>query len=418
MSAHLQRALVLMQQSRYDLAEKELRLALGEEPESPPAHAFLAVCLNEREEFDQATREARQAIERAPEWPTAYAILARVYLARNRPKEAEPVAQEALRLDPDDPHHYELLARIGLAQRDWGKALEFAERGLAVDAEDAECANLRAMALTRLGRTEEAARTVESALARDPENALGHANLGWNFLQQRNYPKALEHFREALRIDPTNDYAKAGLVEALKARYPFYGLMLRYFLWMGRQSAKLQWVIILGLFFGQRALRALADANPALQPWIQPLLIAYLVFAVLTWVTAPLFNLLLRLNRYGRYALSRDQRLGSTVFGLLLLPAVAALAFWALTGSVLGMLASLYFGLLLLPVTAIFRCAQGWPRLVMVLYTLVLAGLMPASLVAGPVDLELGRNLFMAFIWGSVLSQFAANLLMMATVPR
>jgi tetratricopeptide (TPR) repeat protein len=418
MSAHLQRGLVLFRQSRYDLAEKELRLALAEEPDSPQAHAFLALCLNEREEFAGATEEARQAVAGAPEWPTAHWILAQVYVARNRLDEAERAAREALRLDPDDADHYAMLARIHLGRRDWSKALECAEGGLAVDAEDVECGNLRAMALTRLGRTQEAAAAVEAALAREPENALAHANLGWNYLHQGNHTKALEHFREALRIDPTHDYAKMGLVEALKARYLIYRLILPYFLWMGRQSARLQWAIILGLFFGQRALSALARANPALEPWVKPLLIAYFVFAVMTWVSSPLFNLLLRLNKYGRYALSPDQRRGSTLFGVMLVPALASLAFWAVTGSALGMLASLYFGLLLLPVTAIFRCGDGWPRWVMVLYTLALAALMPAALVVGPVDPDLGANLVIAFAWGSVLSGFAANFLMMARVRR
>lgn len=418
MSAHLQRGLILIEQGRFDLAEKELNLALAEDPDSPRAHAFLALCLNERQEYQRATEEARQAVERAPEWPTAHWIMAQVYASRNRLDEAERAAREALRLDPDNPGPYATLARIHLARRDWAEALKFAEGGLAVDAENVPCGNLRAMALTKLGRTQEAAAAVESALARDPENALGHANLGWNYLHQGNHQKALEHFREALRIDPTHQYAKMGLVEALKARYFLYGLMLRYFLWMGRQSAKLQWVIVIGLFVGMSVLRNVAEEQPALAPWIAPIRIAYIIFAVMTWVASPLFNLLLRLNKYGRYALSRDQRLGSTLFGVMLIPALGSLVFWAITGSPVGLLSSLYFGLLLLPVTAIFRCSAGWPRWLMVLYTLVLAALMPAAILAGPFDPALAGNLTMGFVWGSVLSAFAANFLMMARVRR
>jgi tetratricopeptide (TPR) repeat protein len=419
MNPHLHRALVLMQQSRYELAEKELRLALAEEPESPQAHAFLALCLNEREEFAEATDEAQRGIRAAPDWPTAHSILAQVFVSRRRFDEAEMCAQEALRLDPEDPHFHELLARIYMLKRDWARALESAERGLALDAEHVECGNLRAMALTKLGRTQEAARTVEAALAREPENALSHANLGWNYLHQANPKKALEHFREALRIEPTNEWARQGMVEALKARNLIYGLMLRYFLWMARLSGRMQWVIVLGLYFGYRALQNLAAQNPAWGPWIQPLLIGYIIFAVMTWVSSPLFNLLLRLNRYGRYALSRDQRLGSTVFGIMLIPALASLAFWAATGSGLGMLASVYFGLLLLPVTAIFRCSPGWPRWTMVFLTLVVAALMPAGFVIWMLgNKELGENMMLSFGWATLLSSFAANFLMMATVRR
>jgi tetratricopeptide (TPR) repeat protein len=418
MNSHLQRGLVLIQQSRFDLAEKELRLALAGDPDSPQAHAFLALCLNHREEFAEATEEARQAVQGAPEWPTAHAILGEVFLARNRPEQAEQAAKEALRLDPEDVEHYELLARIALAHRDWARALDWAERGLSVDAEHVGCGNLRAMALTKLGRSAEAVQAVESALARAPESALSQANLGWSYLHEGNKQKALEHFREALRLDPTHAYAKMGLVEALKARYPVYGLMLRYFLWMARQSRVMQWVVILGLFFGMRGLGWLANQNPALGPWIEPISIAYLVFAVLTWITVPLFNLLLRLNKYGRYALSRDQRLGSTVFGIMLVPALVSLVLWAATGRALAELASLYFGLLLLPASVIFACSGGWPRWLMVLYTAVLAALLPAAIIVMPFDSPLGGTLIGCFIWGSVLSGFAANFLMMATVRK
>ena len=83
---------------------------------------------------------------------------------------------------------------------------------------------------------------------------------------------ALEHFREALRLNPSLEWARAGLVEALKARYPVYGLLLRYFLWMSTLSRRAQWAVILGAC-SFRALRAVATNNPALAPWITPLLV-------------------------------------------------------------------------------------------------------------------------------------------------
>ena len=92
------------------------------------------------------------------------------------------------------------------------------------------------MALVQLGRKDEAQQTLGSALANDPENALTHANQGWALLHRGDHAKALEHFREALRIDPELDWARAGIVEALKARHLIYRVMLRFFLWMGRQS--------------------------------------------------------------------------------------------------------------------------------------------------------------------------------------
>src|SRR5262249_28741674 len=119
------------------------------------------------------------------------------------------------------------------------------------------------------------------------------------------------HFREALRIDPTLDWARAGMVEALKARHLVYRLMLSFFLWSGRLGRKMQWVLILGIFFGQRVLHDLAKNNPALAPFIDPIVYALFGFVLLTWTASPLFNLMLRFNRFGRLALSREQVVAS-----------------------------------------------------------------------------------------------------------
>ena len=61
MNPNLQRALLLFQQSRHDLAEAELRQSLASEPQDAYAHALLALCLSKRESFQEATDEARQA---------------------------------------------------------------------------------------------------------------------------------------------------------------------------------------------------------------------------------------------------------------------------------------------------------------------------------------------------------------------
>lgn len=418
---HLQRALVLLEQTRFDLAEKELRLALADDPDDPFAHAFLASCLNARDDYTPAMAEAQAAIRLAPDWAEAHAILARVLIGRHRFDEARLAAVEALRLDPEDPDYHGLLANIHLGEQQWQAALEEAERGLALDAEHVLCNNLRAMALTRLGRAEEAGATLSATLARNPEDAFSHANLGWSSLHQRDPNKAREHFREALRLDPTMDYARLGMVEALKSKNLVYALMLRYFLFMSRLGKRAQWAVVLGGYFGYQFLRAVADKNPDLAPWITPLLVLYIVFAILTWIAVPLFNLLLRLDRFGRHALSRDQRVASNWVGLMLLTILSALAVWLFAEepySFLGLAAAVYFGLLLLPVSAIYNCDRGWPRSWMIVYTVALAVLGPSWFLLYPVNREVALLALQAFVWGSILSGVVANFLMMATVRR
>jgi tetratricopeptide (TPR) repeat protein len=382
MNPNLERGVLLYQQSRHEMAEGELRQALAAEPEDAYAHALLALCLSHREQFEPATAEAQQAIHLQPDFSFAHYAHARVLYDRNHYKEALAAIQEAIRLDCDDADYFSLLAGIHFDQQRWRDALEAAEQGLQFDAEHVGCTNLRAMALVKLGRRAEAGATIDAALSKNPESALTHANQGWTLLERGDPKRALEHFREALRLDPQNEWAQHGIVEALKARNFVYAAMLKYFFWMSRFSPRAQWGIILGGYFGNRLLGSLAKTNPGLAPWILPVQVVYVCFALMTWMASPFFNLLLRVNRFGRLALSREQTVASNWFGACLLCALLGLisCLWTATRDP-GLMAALVFGFLLLPVSAIFRCPSGWRRNAMAGLAVCLALLGLAAIV-------------------------------------
>jgi len=294
----------------------------------------------------------------------------------------------------------------------------YAERGLAIDAEDVACNNLRAAALIKLGRRAEAGATLDGTLARNPEDATSHAMQGWALLHAGDPRRAMEHFRESLRLDPGGDWAKAGIVEALKARNVLYGLMLRYFLFMSRMSGRVQWAIILGGYLGNQALRGLAQAQPRWAPWIWPLITTYVVFCLMTWISYPLFNLFLRLHPFGKYALSADQKRGANWVGACVFLALAFLVAWLGFGVPLSELGAITFGFLLLPLAGTLACHEGWPRRLMAAYTALLFSTMMATLLVivlwtGRIDRgqALVDRLNQIFIWGTLLSGFAANAL-------
>ena len=377
---HLQRALHLIEQSRHDLAEPELRRRVAEEPNDPLAHALLALCLSRAGKPDAATAEAQAAIGLAPNMAFAHYVLAGVLEDRDRPDAAAPAAPAPSRPPPPAAHPPPRGAPGRRGPRRWPAALAAAEAALAIDPQHVAANNLRAMALVKLGRPDEAGETIAAALAREPENAVTHANQGWALLHRGEFARALEHFREALRLDPTQEWARAGLVEALKARYPVYGPLLRYFLWMSTLSRKAQWGVVLGGLIGFRVLRAAAAANPALGPWVTPLLVLYGLFVFLTWTADPLFTLLLRLNRFGRYALSAEERAASTWTGLALLAVLGAALLFAVTRSPAFVGAALAGTLVMFLVSGTYRCARGWPRRTMAVYTAAVAGLAALSL--------------------------------------
>lgn len=369
MGINYERAVLLFRQSRFELAEKELRQELINEPDQAPAHTLLALCLAQREKYNEATESAERAVALAPDFPHAYYGLAKVLLKRSRHGEAAKAIGEAIRLYPEEADFYALLAGIRFDQRDWPASLEAADRGLQLDPEHSGCNNLRAMALVKLGRRAEAGATIESALAREPENAVTHANQGWALMEKRDYDNAMHHFREALRLDPTSDWARAGIVEALKAKHLIYSLMLSYFLWMSKLSSQVQIALLVGGWLGSREISKLADQNPAWAPLLWIIIAFYVGFALMTWLASPLFNLALRLNKTGRLALSRDQIVASNWVGLGLFLALGWVAAWAVTGSENERIGALFFGVMLIPLAGTVSIRSGWPRTVMAVYT-------------------------------------------------
>ena len=418
MSAHIDRARMLYHQARFELAEQELRKALLEQPQDSHAHSILGLCLMRQDKLPEAQREVDQAIVSAPDDPFPHYCRALVLDHRNRYEEAEQSAREALRLDPADADYYAKLAVTLFNQKKWGVALEVAERGLHFDGEHPGCSNLRSMALTRLGRQEDAIATVDEALARDPDDEMAHTNKGWALLHAGQPKEALVHFREALRLDPNFEYARQGTIEALKARNPIYRWMLVYFLWMARLDSRVQWGIILGGYFGFRFLRRIARTNPDLEPWINPILIIYLVFALLSWFAYPLFNLLLRLNKFGKHALSRDQRTASNWLGICILVSMIGIAVSQLTSFNEGFFVSLVALGLAMPLVTIYVCDEGWPRQMMALYTSVMALVGVISIILIVLGNDLGFTVLGLFGLGFFASQFLANYLASVTVKN
>jgi tetratricopeptide (TPR) repeat protein len=422
MNPQFQRALLLYEQDRFEMAEAELRQVLAAEPDDAYAHAVLSLCLTARRALNEATTEAQQAIFLSPDLDFAHYALAWVLHHRQRNKEALAAIREAVRLDPDDANYLALEAQIHLDEKRWQEALVAAERGLQSDSEHVACTNLRAIALVRLGRKSEAGATIDAALRRHPDNALTHANQGWAYLEQNDPQKALEHFREALRLEPGHEWARAGLVEALKARNIVYGLMLRYFLWMAKLPRGVQFGVIIGGVVLNNMLRATAKSHPALAPFVLPVRIVYLTLVLLTWTADPLFNLLLRVNKFGRLALTDEQRRASSWFAAVVIPALVCLGLCLYFGfGSFFILLALVFGFLMIPVSASFKASEGWPRTLLICCTigLAVAGFVALGLVAfgisqgatGKIWSTRGGGLLGLFVVGCVLFMWVANVI-------
>jgi cytochrome c-type biogenesis protein CcmH/NrfG len=360
-----ERARVLLDQGRYELAGPELAQVLAANPDHASAHALLAICLSQKGNSAAATKAVQRAIALSPEFSGFHYIYAGILNQEGKLAEAKSAIAEALRLDPEDADYYARLASIQYDQNKYADVLQTTAQGLSLEAENVGCMNLRLLALMQLGQLSLAEQEVEGALANAPENPFSYGIQGWISLHQNRIPEALQSFREALRLAPQFEWARQGLLEALKARNGFYRMILRFDLWRSRMNNAQRVGLILLLVIPQTRFF---------------LLLLFLSILLIR----PLFTALLWLDPYGRLALTepeirRSQWISAIILSfipgaiaalithqggwVLILPSGLAIAYWVIQLKSpassweqrlkLGILSLLGIGVLLLSVSTV-----------------------------------------------------------------
>ncbi|MCB9235211.1 MAG: tetratricopeptide repeat protein [Bacteroidia bacterium] len=306
----------LLEHRRFRDAEAHIREYLGKNPHDGYAFRLLAIAFMGQKRLIEAEESILKALGENPGDAANFYVHGTIKSEMGKHKDAARLAREAIKMDPNDADFYGLLAHASFNLSEYPESLKAADRGLALDAEHQTLRNIRAATLMRLDRANEAFETIQGAIEDDPEDDDTHATLAWALLEQGKHKEALEHFREALRINPENQYAKAGLVQALKAKYFVYRIYLKYMFWLQSQSDKVRWGVIIGGYLGYRGLLILSRNSEAVRPFVIPLMVAYLLFAWSTWVISPVFDLLLFLNPYGKYALKKDATTTAKIVGV------------------------------------------------------------------------------------------------------
>jgi tetratricopeptide (TPR) repeat protein len=368
----LERANQLIKLKRYQDAVKELKQVLSIEPNRAQALALLSICEAEQNNTREAINFIQQAVSKEPDNDFFLYLYAFFLFKEDKLKESEKMIRNAIAFEPRNAEYFGLLALIRINQKEWQQALDSANQGLAVDPDNLTCLNARSTAFFKLDKKEEAYSTINEALSKDPYNEVTHTNLGWGLLEKGDHKKALEHFREALKINPDFEYAKAGLVEGLKARYWFYRMFLKYAFWVGNMKGKGQWAVIIGLYFGARILRGVAENNATLALFITPVIYLYILFAISTWIIGPLSNLFLRLNVYGRFALTDEETQSSNFVGISLAVGGFGGLLFLFTNDFLYAMLLIYGLTMMIPLASMFNPAKERSKQILVGYTILI----------------------------------------------
>lgn len=223
---HIQLGCHLLDSGSHQRAVREFEAALTVEPENNYARLLLVRALRELNRLKEARREVEVALGNNPDDADAHYMAS--YVAPNF-KTALPSIDTALRLSPQDAsyhvHRAYILTRLGR----FNDSLESAQRALELDPDSADAhRQFAATLLDEAGKDgliagkvglsrakrEEATNHVAAALRLEPENPHSHSVEARLQLSDQEYETSVEKWQEALRLDPTSEYARYHLRQA------------------------------------------------------------------------------------------------------------------------------------------------------------------------------------------------------------
>ena len=153
----------------------------------------------QRGERAQAIETGRQIVQRQPDMVVGREMLAFMLQEAEQPEAAIATLQEAVKRGSATES---LKIRLGLLYSETGRAKEAVEiLAPFANKDEVDVLNAYGIALSDVGRGDEATRQFERVLAVDPTNATAHQNMGIVALRAGNAQLAEQHLTRALAID-------------------------------------------------------------------------------------------------------------------------------------------------------------------------------------------------------------------------
>ncbi len=303
----LQKAEHLLNQDRFGEAQTEIKNYLTANPENLDGLIILAqthLGLNQDEQADQVVDDL---IKLAPSNPYILYLKGITQTQLGKRKSALKLLNSALSFNPMLVEAHAIKSMIYFEEAQFEEAVAAANEGLAIDAQNETCLNQLSRALLKLGREDERIEADKQALKNNPMNPNTHATVGFSELEKGNIKKAKEHFREALRLDPNNEFARNGMLHAIKSTNLYYRLFLKYIFWMQSLRPNVRWAVIIIGYLMIRGLDTISESLGSLAPIAGIFVWLYVIFAVSTWIIGPVSNLFLRFNAFGKYMLKESE---------------------------------------------------------------------------------------------------------------
>jgi len=208
-------ALSLMSLRQQSPAVEILKRALESAPQDAATWDLLGSAYAEQGKVSDAMAAFQKAMDLDNTLPEAFNSLGGVLLQTRDLARSEPLLRKAVALDPNYAQAHNNLANLLAATGRLDEARYHFEAALRVSPKNSATRYDYAVALAHAGRREEAEQQLETGLHNDPNSADSHEFLGTLLAAKAQLARAIEHYREALRIRPGFDRANLHLGESL-----------------------------------------------------------------------------------------------------------------------------------------------------------------------------------------------------------
>lgn len=182
-------------------AEKILRELVAESP-SPKYLARLAMCLVEQERFDEAERLLQGVTADPAEAPVATMLLAQIRFGQGKYVEAAELAGKVTQYGLRFAGIHSQLGQIHAKENRWKEAEAAFREALAIDPDDAEALDGLGQALRGLGKPEEAVYLHMKAIALEPRRAAAHLHLGMALADTKQFDWSQRALETAAELAP------------------------------------------------------------------------------------------------------------------------------------------------------------------------------------------------------------------------
>jgi tetratricopeptide (TPR) repeat protein len=233
--------------------------AVHQDPNLWEARFNLSLALLQKHEPAKAARELRVAVRLKPDNAMGHIALGEALGELGENEAAVEEFKLVLKADPKSVPALDGLAKALIAEKRYSAAIAYLKDG----ATDPMLQDDLAVAYSSSGDVSEAVKLLAALVQQDPTSADRHARLGIAYTQQSQFRQAADEFREALRLDPSNDITTLSHVKALIILAEFQTALPEIQSYYRRKPGDFNALYLMGVV--DRGLGNYSDAEPLLK---------------------------------------------------------------------------------------------------------------------------------------------------------